>query len=137
MAQNSEILVIVVLFCFFHRIAAKHPLLISSVGLHPNYIEEPEDVQHQQSLSSSDKRCDMMFLQRKQRKMCRRDKGIANTLMEAINLSRQECEFQFSDERWNCSLTDQFRLNILKKGEYTCTLVYHPMSQCSMPLPKR
>jgi len=67
---------------------------------------------------SAAKLCDMMLLQRKQGKMCRRDKGIADTLMEAVTLSTNECEYQFRHERWNCSLQDQYRLNILKKGLY-------------------
>ncbi|KAL4217484.1 Protein Wnt-9b [Mactra antiquata] len=68
--------------------------------------------------------CDLMLLQRKQRKMCRRDKGVADTLLEAIRLSTQECEYQFKAERWNCSLEGQYRLNVLKKGFKETSFLY-------------
>lgn len=107
----AALYLVVSLRSFIFRLSAKNPILLASVGLHPNFIEEPR------SDPDPKKLCDLMFLQQKQRKMCRRDKGIADTLMEAISLSGQECDHQFEDERWNCSLEDQFRLNILKKGE--------------------
>lgn len=114
---------------FLFRLSAKNPILLASVGLHPNFIEEPRTDSDPMTAA---KLCDLMFLQRKQRKMCRRDKGIADTLMEAISLSGQECDHQFEDERWNCSLEDQFRLNILKKGECMTWFMQYVQSWASI-----
>ncbi|CAH2281861.1 Wnt-9a [Pelobates cultripes] len=60
--------------------------------------------------------CDRLKLERKQRKMCRRDPGVAETLIEAISMSAQECEYQFHFERWNCTLEGKYRASLLKKG---------------------
>jgi hypothetical protein len=49
--------------------------------------------------------------------MCRRGKGVAETLIMATRLSVLECQHQFKDERWNCSL-GQYRQKILQKGMY-------------------
>lgn len=63
------------------------------------------------------KLCDRLKLEKKQRRMCRRDPGVAETLMEAISLSALECQYQFRFERWNCTLEGRYRANILKRGE--------------------
>ena len=62
------------------------------------------------------KLCDRLKLEKKQRRMCRRDPGVAETLMEAISLSALECQYQFRYERWNCTLEGRYRANILKRG---------------------
>lgn len=62
------------------------------------------------------KLCDRLKLEKKQRRMCRRDPGVAETLMEAISMSALECQYQFRFERWNCSLEGRYRANILKRG---------------------
>lgn len=104
-------LIVFLTFIFVNRLSARKPILVTSVGYYPNIMEGQKDDM------SAGKMCDLMLLQRKQRKMCRRDKGVADTLLEAIRLSTQECEYQFKTERWNCSLHGQYRLNILKKGK--------------------
>lgn len=73
---------------------------------------------------SPSKLCEMMKLYRKQKKMCRRGRGTAHALMEAIRTSVLECQYQFKDERWNCSLEEPYRQNILKKG----TTPTHPFA---------
>lgn len=60
--------------------------------------------------------CDRLKLEKKQRRMCRRDPGVAETLMEAISMSAQECEYQFHFERWNCTLEGRYRASLLKQG---------------------
>lgn len=62
------------------------------------------------------KLCDRLKLEKKQRRMCRRDPGVAETLMEAISMSAMECQYQFRFERWNCTLEGRHRANILKRG---------------------
>ncbi|ETE72321.1 Protein Wnt-9a, partial [Ophiophagus hannah] len=42
--------------------------------------------------------CDRLKLEKKQRRMCRRDPGVAETLMEAISMSALECQYQFRFE---------------------------------------
>lgn len=62
------------------------------------------------------KLCDLLKLEKKQRRMCRRDPGVAETLREAITMSALECQYQFHFERWNCTLEGRQRANILKRG---------------------
>uniref|UniRef100_A0A8C9EL67 Protein Wnt n=1 Tax=Pavo cristatus TaxID=9049 RepID=A0A8C9EL67_PAVCR len=50
------------------------------------------------------KQCDLLKLSRKQKRLCRREPGLAETLRDAIRLGIMECQFQFRSERWNCSL---------------------------------
>lgn len=64
------------------------------------------------------KLCDRLKLEKKQRRMCRRDPGVAETLREAITMSALECQYQFRFERWNCTLEGRHRANILKRGDY-------------------
>jgi len=61
--------------------------------------------------------CDRLKLEKKQRRMCRRDPGVAETLMEAISMSALECQYQFRFERWNCTLEGRYRASLLKRGE--------------------
>uniref|UniRef100_A0A8C9MFH1 Protein Wnt n=1 Tax=Serinus canaria TaxID=9135 RepID=A0A8C9MFH1_SERCA len=60
--------------------------------------------------------CDRLKLEKKQRRMCRRDPGVAETLMEAISMSALECQYQFRFERWNCTLEGRYRASLLKRG---------------------
>lgn len=62
------------------------------------------------------KACDRLKLERKQRRMCRRDPGVAETLVEAVSMSALECQYQFRFERWNCSLEGRYRASLLKRG---------------------
>jgi len=64
------------------------------------------------------KLCDRLKLEKKQRRMCRRDPGVAETLREAITMSALECQYQFRFERWNCTLEGRHRANILKRGMF-------------------
>uniref|UniRef100_A0A8C6WYK3 Protein Wnt n=1 Tax=Neogobius melanostomus TaxID=47308 RepID=A0A8C6WYK3_9GOBI len=50
------------------------------------------------------KQCEQMTLTRRQKRMCRREPGLAETLRESVRLSLLECRYQFRNERWNCSL---------------------------------
>lgn len=49
--------------------------------------------------------------------MCRRDPGVAETLVEAVSMSALECQYQFRFERWNCTLEGRYRTSLLKRGE--------------------
>ncbi|MBN3299287.1 WNT9A protein, partial [Amia calva] len=62
------------------------------------------------------KLCDRLKLEKKQRRMCRRDPGVAETLMEAISMSALECQYQFRFERWNCTLEGRYRASMLKRA---------------------
>ena len=72
------------------------------------------DVQQRRSLTTMDL-CNMMGLHRKQKQLCRRGHGVAETLVRATRLSAVECGHQFRHERWNCTL-GKFRIHILEKG---------------------
>ncbi|TRZ16369.1 hypothetical protein HGM15179_010707 [Zosterops borbonicus] len=60
------------------------------------------------------KQCELLQLSRKQKRLCRREPGLAETLRDAIRLGILECQFQFRSERWNCSL--EGRPSLLKRG---------------------
>lgn len=60
------------------------------------------------------KQCDLLKLSRKQKRLCRREPGLAETLRDAIRLGIMECQYQFRSERWNCSL--EGRTSLLKRG---------------------
>lgn len=56
-----------------------------------------------------------MSLTRRQKRMCRREPGLAETLRESVRLGQLECRYQFRNERWNCTLDG--RGSLLKRGE--------------------
>ncbi|GCB61621.1 protein Wnt-9a [Scyliorhinus torazame] len=68
--------------------------------------------------------CDRLKLERKQRRMCRRDPGVAETLMEAISMSALECQYQFRFERWNCTLEGRYRTSLLRRGFKETAFLY-------------
>lgn len=70
------------------------------------------------------KLCDRLKLEKKQRRMCRRDPGVAETLREAITMSALECQYQFRFERWNCTLEGRHRANILKRGNELSFIIH-------------
>lgn len=61
------------------------------------------------------KQCEQMTLTRRQKRLCRREPGLAETLRDSVRLSLLECRYQFRNERWNCSLDG--RGSLLKRGE--------------------
>lgn len=60
------------------------------------------------------KQCDLLKLSRWQKQLCRREPGLAETLRDAAHLGLLECQFQFRQERWNCSL--EGRTGLLQRG---------------------
>lgn len=60
------------------------------------------------------KQCEQMTLTRRQKRACRREPGMAETLRESVRLSLMECRYQFRNERWNCSMDG--RGSLLKRG---------------------
>lgn len=67
------------------------------------------------------KHCEQMTLTRRQKRLCRREPGLAETLRESVRLSLVECRYQFRNERWNCSLDG--RGSLLKRGKLTLKLL--------------
>lgn len=65
------------------------------------------------------KHCEQMTLTRRQKRLCRREPGLAETLRESVRLSLVECRYQFRNERWNCSLDG--RGSLLKRGKLNAT----------------
>jgi len=61
------------------------------------------------------KQCEQMTLTRRQKRLCRREPGLAETLRESVRLSLLECRYQFRNERWNCSMDG--RGSLLKRGK--------------------
>lgn len=72
------------------------------------------------------KQCEQMTLTRRQKRLCRREPGLAETLRESVRLSLSECRYQFRNERWNCSLDG--RGSLLKRGESLKDLVFNTWS---------
>ncbi|XP_006897934.1 PREDICTED: protein Wnt-9b [Elephantulus edwardii] len=68
------------------------------------------------------KQCDLLKLSRRQKQMCRREPGLAETLRDAAHLGLLECQFQFRQERWNCSL--EGRSGLLKRGFKETAFLY-------------
>ncbi|RMC01593.1 hypothetical protein DUI87_22034 [Hirundo rustica rustica] len=68
------------------------------------------------------KQCELLQLSRKQKRLCRREPGLAETLRDAIRLGILECQFQFRSERWNCSL--EGRPSLLKRGFKETAFLY-------------
>ncbi|KAF7245986.1 Protein Wnt-9a [Varanus komodoensis] len=68
--------------------------------------------------------CDRLKLEKKQRRMCRRDPGVAETLVEAISMSALECQYQFRFERWNCTIEGRYRASLLKRGFKETAFLY-------------
>ncbi|KAJ4936780.1 hypothetical protein JOQ06_001366 [Pogonophryne albipinna] len=108
----------------------KHPLKLSSFATRMLTGNEPFSNLPLNSLPEENvgrahyKLCDRLKLEKKQRRMCRRDPGVAETLREAITMSAQECHYQFRFERWNCPLEGRHRANILKRGFKETAFLY-------------
>ncbi|XP_054314840.1 protein Wnt-9b isoform X1 [Pongo pygmaeus] len=68
------------------------------------------------------KQCDLLKLSRRQKQLCRREPGLAETLRDAAHLGLLECQFQFRHERWNCSL--EGRTGLLKRGFKETAFLY-------------
>ncbi|XP_066499006.1 protein Wnt-9b [Hoplias malabaricus] len=60
------------------------------------------------------KQCELLSLPRRQKRACRREPGLPETLRESARLSLLECRYQFRHERWNCSLDG--RGSLLKRA---------------------
>lgn len=88
-----------------HRLTGSEPLTILPLTLEPEATAQAHY-----------KACDRLKLERKQRRMCRRDPGVAETLVEAVSMSALECQYQFRFERWNCTLEGRYRASLLKRG---------------------
>ncbi|KAM8946926.1 protein Wnt-9b [Pelodytes ibericus] len=68
------------------------------------------------------KQCDLLPLTRRQRRLCRKEPGLAESLKEAVRLGIMECQYQLRSERWNCSL--QGRGSLLKRGFKETAFLY-------------
>ena len=60
--------------------------------------------------------CHAMTLPNKQRKLCTKEEGYPDVLMESLVVSTRACQEEFREERWNCPL-DFTRRNLLKQGK--------------------
>lgn len=89
------------------RLTGSEPLTILPLTLEPEAAAQAHY-----------KACDRLKLERKQRRMCRRDPGVAETLVEAVSMSALECQYQFRFERWNCTLEGRYRASLLKRGKW-------------------
>ncbi|XP_045382987.1 protein Wnt-9b [Lemur catta] len=68
------------------------------------------------------KQCDLLKLSRRQKQLCRREPGLAETLRDAAHLGLLECQFQFRQERWDCGL--EGRMGLLKRGFKETAFLY-------------
>lgn len=82
------------------------------------------------------KQCEQLSLTRRQKRLCRREPGLAETLRESVRLSLMECRYQFRNERWNCSLDG--RGSLLKRSKHTAILLEkHYVEHLMLPHPQR
>lgn len=95
-------------FVSFERLTGREPLVFLPA---PFSNEPPTGKAHL-------KQCEQMTLARRQKRLCRREPGLAETLRESVRLSLLECRYQFRNERWNCSLDG--RGSLLKRGAIIC-----------------
>ncbi|XP_059948635.1 protein Wnt-9a isoform X1 [Mesoplodon densirostris] len=95
------------------RLTGSEPLTILPLTLEPEAAAQAHY-----------KACDRLKLERKQRRMCRRDPGVAETLVEAVSMSALECQYQFRFERWNCTLEGRYRASLLKRGFKETAFLY-------------
>uniref|UniRef100_G1TZZ8 Protein Wnt n=1 Tax=Oryctolagus cuniculus TaxID=9986 RepID=G1TZZ8_RABIT len=95
------------------RLTGSEPLTILPLSLEPEAAAQAHY-----------KACDRLKLERKQRRMCRRDPGVAETLVEAVSMSALECQYQFRFERWNCTLEGRYRASLLKRGFKETAFLY-------------
>lgn len=102
-------------FLYLHCCAAL--FLCRLTGNEPLTILPLTSEMEEAAVKAHYKVCDRLKLEKKQRRMCRRDPGVAETLMEAISMSALECQYQFRFERWNCTLEGRYRASLLKRGE--------------------
>ena len=60
----------------------------------------------------------MTGLERRQKRVCRQHLTMMAGVMKAANMSITECQFQFKDRRWNCSMIDQHSIfgSVINKG---------------------
>ena len=72
------------------------------------------------SLAEED-RCDTLAgLVKRQRRLCRRNVELMDSVKTGALMAIEECQAQFQNRRWNCSTTDSNRLFgrvILKQGK--------------------
>uniref|UniRef100_A0A2K6LMI4 Protein Wnt n=1 Tax=Rhinopithecus bieti TaxID=61621 RepID=A0A2K6LMI4_RHIBE len=99
------------------------PHLLALTGSEPLTVL-PLTLEPEAAAQAHYKACDRLKLERKQRRMCRRDPGVAETLVEAVSMSALECQFQFRFERWNCTLEGRYRASLLKRGFKETAFLY-------------
>ncbi|XP_035661445.1 protein Wnt-9a-like isoform X3 [Branchiostoma floridae] len=96
---------------YLYRLTGREPLMVLPLGVDDINALPPVKI------------CESFKLKRKQRRMCKRDAGVAETLVEAMHMSARECQHQFHNERWNCTL-GKTRLNMLKRGFKETAFLY-------------
>ncbi|XP_006638251.2 protein Wnt-9b [Lepisosteus oculatus] len=100
------------------RLAALYILLSRSAAYFGLTGREPLPAEPSSSSSSSErahlKQCEQLALSRRQKRVCRREPGLAGALRESVRLGLLECRYQFRHERWNCSLDG--RASLLQRG---------------------
>ncbi|KYO17669.1 protein Wnt-9a isoform A [Alligator mississippiensis] len=99
-------------------------LIVQLTGNEPLTILPLTSEMEEAAVKAHYKVCDRLKLEKKQRRMCRRDPGVAETLMEAISMSALECQYQFRFERWNCTLEGRYRASLLKRGFKETAFLY-------------
>ncbi|XP_043911164.1 protein Wnt-9b [Protopterus annectens] len=97
----------------YFGLTGKEPLtLLPSAGLSMGPVAEKAHL----------KQCEILKLSRKQKRLCRREPGLADVLKDSVHLGLVQCQYQFRNERWNCSL--EGRTNLLKRGFKETAFLY-------------
>ncbi|NP_001161679.1 wingless-type MMTV integration site family, member 9 [Saccoglossus kowalevskii] len=89
-----------------------------------SYFGLTEKKVHLEQLDAISPNCKSLSLSKKQRRFCKKDPGMPETLFEAVRLSTAECQYQFFNERWNCTSGGGYRENVLKRGFKETSFLY-------------
>ena len=61
----------------------------------------------------------------RQKQVCRRNVEIMDSVKKGAGKAIEECQFQFTNRRWNCSTVDENSIfgNVLNQGKAFCYLL--------------
>lgn len=54
----------------------------------------------------------------KQREICRKEIEIVEEVANGAKLALAECQYQFSQRRWNCTTAKRTLVKVLRRGKY-------------------
>lgn len=70
---------------------------------------------------------ELIGLANRQKKICRRNIEVMDSVRYGAHMAIDECQFQFRNRRWNCSTVDPVKVfgNFLKLGNISVECIFH------------